>query len=137
GLGLDVVGGRELGLFFFQAEDGIRDGHVTGVQTCALPISRAAVLRRQSFASRVPLIPPVPMLGSTQTAASGRRASRAAARQPACPPADGRGASISAGAGAGERVFSSPARERRQCCLPTPNPRPPDPARHPRLRARR
>src|SRR5207253_5647202 len=30
---LDVV------FFFFQAEDGIRDGHVTGVQTCALPIS--------------------------------------------------------------------------------------------------
>src|SRR5439155_15610485 len=27
-------------LFCFQAEDGIRDGHVTGVQTCALPISR-------------------------------------------------------------------------------------------------
>src|SRR5438309_11167386 len=25
-------------LFFFQAEDGIRDGTVTGVQTCALPI---------------------------------------------------------------------------------------------------
>src|SRR5690625_5003988 len=25
--------------FFFLAEDGIRDGHVTGVQTCALPIS--------------------------------------------------------------------------------------------------
>ena len=24
--------------FFFQAEDGIRDTHVTGVQTCALPI---------------------------------------------------------------------------------------------------
>src|SRR5690625_6971283 len=24
--------------FFCQAEDGIRDGHVTGVQTCALPI---------------------------------------------------------------------------------------------------
>src|SRR5690625_7236307 len=24
--------------FFFQAEDGIRCGHVTGVQTCALPI---------------------------------------------------------------------------------------------------
>src|SRR5207253_5469996 len=24
--------------FFFQAEGGIRDGHVTGVQTCALPI---------------------------------------------------------------------------------------------------
>src|SRR4030066_549851 len=27
-------------LFFFQAEDGIRDSSVTGVQTCALPISR-------------------------------------------------------------------------------------------------
>src|SRR5690606_40925513 len=27
------------GYFFFQAEDGIRDFHVTGVQTCALPIS--------------------------------------------------------------------------------------------------
>src|SRR5438876_6610019 len=26
-------------IFFFQAEDGIRDGRVTGVQTCALPIS--------------------------------------------------------------------------------------------------
>src|SRR5690348_8356532 len=26
--------------FFFQAEDGIRDGRVTGVQTCALPIFR-------------------------------------------------------------------------------------------------
>src|SRR6266508_3541321 len=37
-------------VFFFQAEDGIRDGHVTGVQTCALPISpcprgRPAALR--------------------------------------------------------------------------------------------
>src|SRR3989441_1181120 len=28
-----------LGFFFFQAEDGIRDKLVTGVQTCALPIS--------------------------------------------------------------------------------------------------
>src|SRR5256885_12009308 len=29
--------------FFFQAEDGIRDYKVTGVQTCALPISRQNV----------------------------------------------------------------------------------------------
>src|SRR4051794_41497632 len=29
--------------FFFQAEDGIRDGRVTGVQTCALPISAATL----------------------------------------------------------------------------------------------
>ena len=30
--------------FFFQAEDGIRDWSVTGVQTCALPIWAAAAL---------------------------------------------------------------------------------------------
>src|SRR2546426_6645966 len=30
--------------FFFQAEDGIRDYKVTGVQTCALPISVALAL---------------------------------------------------------------------------------------------
>src|SRR2546429_1679353 len=29
-------------IFFFQAEDGIRDVAVTGVQTCALPISLCA-----------------------------------------------------------------------------------------------
>src|SRR5690625_7104073 len=36
--------------FFFQAEDGIRDGHVTGVQTCALPICRA--VRRAELVER-------------------------------------------------------------------------------------
>src|SRR2546430_8731938 len=30
-------------LFFFQAEDGIRDLTVTGVQTCALPISAGTI----------------------------------------------------------------------------------------------
>src|SRR5207253_7167537 len=35
--------------FFFQAEDGIRDGHVTGVQTCALPILAAVLLSGVSF----------------------------------------------------------------------------------------
>src|SRR5260370_15791433 len=30
-------------LFFFQAEDGIRDSSVTGVQTCALPISSLTI----------------------------------------------------------------------------------------------
>src|SRR5690606_40158668 len=30
--------------FFFQAEDGIRDFHVTGVQTCALPICGVQIL---------------------------------------------------------------------------------------------
>src|SRR5439155_9849313 len=42
-LGASIVQNTHLRLFFFfffffQAEDGIRDGHVTGVQTCALPI---------------------------------------------------------------------------------------------------
>src|SRR5256885_12091764 len=32
--------GNIMFFFFFQAEDGIRDYKVTGVQTCALPISR-------------------------------------------------------------------------------------------------
>src|SRR6266498_2169352 len=31
--------------FFFQAEDGIRDADVTGVQTCALPISTRRMMR--------------------------------------------------------------------------------------------
>src|SRR2546426_7341065 len=35
--------------FFFQAEDGIRDYKVTGVQTCALPIS----ISRRRLAQRV------------------------------------------------------------------------------------
>src|SRR6266568_7426900 len=39
--------------FFFQAEDGIRDGTETGVQTCALPIS---VMARR----RMPELPGVP-----------------------------------------------------------------------------
>src|SRR5207244_8946771 len=36
-------------VFFFQAEDGIRDDLVTGVQTCALPIL-GRVVRRQDLA---------------------------------------------------------------------------------------
>src|SRR5690606_40273947 len=32
--------------FFFQAEDGIRDFHVTGVKTCALPISAEYVPKK-------------------------------------------------------------------------------------------
>src|SRR2546426_8795417 len=46
--------------FFFQAEDGIRDYKVTGVQTCALPISPGSTrwcprrCRRRSGATRRP-----------------------------------------------------------------------------------
>src|SRR3990170_2269179 len=38
--------------FFFQAEDGIRDDLVTGVQTCALPISSRGLTHRESTVSR-------------------------------------------------------------------------------------
>src|SRR5690606_41191543 len=47
-----------LSCFFFQAEDGIRDFHVTGVQTCALPISRPTGARHPSRPGRsAPLSP--------------------------------------------------------------------------------
>src|SRR2546430_4407862 len=39
-------------IFFFQAEDGIRDLTVTGVQTCALPIWLCATGRPAHLASR-------------------------------------------------------------------------------------
>src|SRR5690606_5101896 len=40
-------------IFFFQAEDGIRDFHVTGVQTCALPIYTPAAIppKKKAFNS--------------------------------------------------------------------------------------
>src|SRR6267143_3573439 len=40
--------------FFFQAEDGIRGGTVTGVQTCALPISLAQWHRSAPGRSAIP-----------------------------------------------------------------------------------
>src|SRR2546429_2977060 len=49
--------------FFFQAEDGIRDVAVTGVQTCALPISsggsheQPSADRRSRKRSALPLLP--------------------------------------------------------------------------------
>src|SRR2546430_12229632 len=60
--------------FFFQAEDGIRDLTVTGVQTCALPIWRAGVDLAPSKTS------------SSETRRNAQRA-RAAGRQRAQPSA--------------------------------------------------
>src|SRR2546422_8466060 len=60
--------------FFFQAEDGIRDVAVTGVQTCALPISRP---RRRGHESRAP-----PREGFGEAAACRRRPARPRARAP-------------------------------------------------------
>ena len=44
--------------FFFQAEDGIRDYKVTGVQTCALPIWFSV------WELKVPMLPYLEMGGS-------------------------------------------------------------------------
>src|SRR3712207_9022041 len=57
--------------FFFQAEDGIRVIGVTGVQTCALPISRSAT-RRPGRAGGCCGVPPA--VSSSPTATSRRRA---------------------------------------------------------------
>src|SRR5207249_6143675 len=53
--------------FFFQAEDGIRDRNVTGVQTCALPIS--------TYSGAAPRKPGT--TGTTPRARSGRSTWRA------------------------------------------------------------
>src|SRR5687768_17689693 len=74
-------------VFFFQAEDGIRDVAVTGVQTCALPIcSRLAIstARGPSGASQR-TSPPVPDIASPSTTAASPvtsvRAKRAATKR--------------------------------------------------------
>src|SRR2546426_12170982 len=54
--------------FFFQAEDGIRDYKVTGVQTCALPISR----RRASASGFLATERAEPALESADGGAEGR-----------------------------------------------------------------
>src|SRR5260221_855620 len=45
-------------VFFFKAEDGIRDHCVTGVQTCALPIFELIDTSRSCSSARAPLIAP-------------------------------------------------------------------------------
>src|SRR3989442_12431319 len=52
--------------FFFQAEDGIRDADVTGVQTCALPISRSCCWQRRRRHS-----PPAVVSGCSCSCGSG------------------------------------------------------------------
>src|SRR5256885_2736645 len=44
-----------LSIFFFQAEDGIRDYKVTGVQTCALPICELSIPNPLRFEIRFAL----------------------------------------------------------------------------------
>src|SRR6266498_410768 len=68
--------------FFFQAEDGIRDADVTGVQTCALPISDGAVPARMLASKENPtkLVPSLaPEPDPTVTVAVAAGASSASA----------------------------------------------------------
>src|SRR5256885_6776511 len=67
--------------FFFQAEDGIRDYKVTGVQTCALPISAGRAAARIARPSPRAVID----LGADGRWAM-RRASGAESRHSLCPP---------------------------------------------------
>src|SRR5436309_9465848 len=61
--------------FFFQAEDGIRDFHVTGVQTCALPISSGTSTTRAASRSPSSRMRP-PSQGGTQSSDSSRSEER-------------------------------------------------------------
>src|SRR2546429_3757216 len=53
--------------FFFQAEDGIRDVAVTGVQTCALPILRVQDLDNGPFLPDGSVIPRIVVRAGTLT----------------------------------------------------------------------
>src|SRR6266540_1384009 len=69
--------------FFFQAEDGIRDRDVTGVQTCALPIFRGRdTSRTRPSRARDSRSPRTPAARSRRGRWSRSPAARAPARQP-------------------------------------------------------
>src|SRR5437868_12516840 len=66
--------------FFFQAEDGIRDRNVTGVQTCALPILTTSSSRWAAAVAAVALFwSPKPACAQTATPAAGAQQAAAAA----------------------------------------------------------
>src|SRR5260221_252154 len=82
-MGLFCARARVCIVFFFQAEDGIRDHCVTGVQTCALPISGLDVRASQKlqtgylelvekiYREEVPLIQASPQQNATPVVAQG------------------------------------------------------------------
>src|SRR6266852_2551471 len=93
--------------FFFQAEDGIRDATVTGVQTCALPICAAAVrgMERATGARGGLVRPSAPRTAQFfSEAARGRLDDRGAVSGNAEEPIDGR--------------VDPPSRGRRRALLP-------------------
>src|SRR6266540_5552102 len=66
--------------FFFQAEDGIRDRDVTGVQTCALPICWVSLPARGHHPCR-PLVPAVRSVLPGRGGAPGRTRHRGRPRE--------------------------------------------------------
>src|SRR5699024_11755160 len=81
--------------FFFQAEDGIRDRNVTGVQTCALPISvvfksglllspeanKSPTLLRSIYDTEIPTSPAdTPVPGVSSTVPSGETSTQSTSR---------------------------------------------------------
>src|SRR5256885_9453354 len=91
---------QDVFFFFFQAEDGIRDYKVTGVQTCALPIFQLAVRPRAARAKPSTWLPESPM-----KAAAGRPGRRLKGRKAAH-------ASASARASAKTEIGRASCRER-------------------------
>src|SRR5205823_9790374 len=83
--------------FFFQAEDGIRDKLVTGVQTCALPIWGGRARRRRGDRRRaargppgtsrrparrpLPLCPALPLAGGAGPCRAAAQIGRASCRE--------------------------------------------------------
>src|SRR2546429_2773147 len=104
--------------FFFQAEDGIRDVAVTGVQTCALPISdtRVPMLTRmhgkrltayKKIGFTNPVIGEIPLFPGTEMAAPAM-----AARAPASPSKPAAVSAAEVRAWAKENGLDVPARGR-------------------------
>src|SRR5256886_11548559 len=72
-------------IFFFQAEDGIRDLTVTGVQTCALPISSTPCRDNWTEARATPeAVEGSAMLSSPAEAVTGIAISSSSTERPEC-----------------------------------------------------
>src|SRR5437879_9183250 len=91
---------RRLYYFFFQAEDGIRDTSVTGVQTCALPISRRRRAERADGGER-----------GSRGAAGQRSARELAGRPHRVRPARADAAGLRAADARGDRVLAGRSAE--------------------------
>src|SRR5256885_7129539 len=70
--------------FFFQAEDGIRDYKVTGVQTCALPIFPPMEIRHDWSLAEVRAIHQMPLLELVDRARAVHRESFATSEVQLC-----------------------------------------------------